>query len=81
MKTIQAYGGKAQPMVSIEFHPENGRSPHVVVWKMGGRVLWFASRTREDAEAKVKEINSEAINPDGIVEMTESDFLATGGAA
>lgn len=35
----------------IEHHPENGHSPWVVV----SDHLWFAYRTREDAEEKLKD--------------------------
>lgn len=59
-------------MVSIEFHPENGRSPHVVVWKTGGHVFWFARRTRQEAESKASEITSEVGRPDGIVDTTDA---------
>lgn len=37
--------------VGLEFHPENGSAPHVIVTHLadGGR-LWIAKRSREDAE-------------------------------
>lgn len=37
--------------VGLEFHPENGSVPHVIVTQLadGGR-LWIAKRSRQEAE-------------------------------
>lgn len=43
--------------VGIEFHPENGAAPHVVITTMaeGGR-LWFAKRSLSEAEEMLPEL-------------------------
>lgn len=37
-------------MAHIEYHPENGRSPHVIVFDKTKGGLWLAYASREEAE-------------------------------
>lgn len=54
----------------IEFHPENGTSPHVVVVPtLDGGAMWFAYRTRERAEEKLPMIAREYDRTDGMIEI------------
>lgn len=63
-------------MPHIEFHPENGQLPHVVVVEnlLWGSCLWFAYQTSEQAHEKLASIESEMRRPDGIVEYTNADI-------
>jgi hypothetical protein len=37
--------------VGLEFHPENGNAPHVIVTHLASGVcLWIAKRSRQEAE-------------------------------
>jgi hypothetical protein len=42
----------------IEYHPENGHSPYVVVTRVKESELWRAFRTREEAERELPKIES-----------------------
>jgi hypothetical protein len=39
--------------VGVEYHPENGIAPWVVVLRVDGREMWFACRSKELAEQKL----------------------------
>lgn len=39
----------------VEFHPENGDAPWVVVFRMDGRELWFAHQNEESARTKISD--------------------------
>ena len=36
----------------LEYHPENGHSPFVVIVESGDAKLWFAYQTKQIAETK-----------------------------
>lgn len=57
----------------IEFHPENGDFPHVVVVPLrGGGKMWFAYPTDECALRKLPLIESEFARLDGMIETTDA---------
>lgn len=70
------YGGKAGLMAHIEFHPENGQCPHVVIAEnlIWGSKLWFAYRTEKQAQDKLASIEGEIRRRDGIVEFTDAEI-------
>lgn len=63
-------------MAHIEYHPENGSSPHVVIADnlLHGSRLWFAYRTEDEAKAKHASIESEMLRLDGIIEYTKTNI-------
>lgn len=53
----------------VEFHPENGRAPYVVVIKRGEMRLWMAYETEEKALERRPILESEWNRLDGMVEL------------
>lgn len=61
-------------MASIEYHPENGAWPWVIVAdvRSGERKLWFACKSKEHALAKLPNIESELLRLDGLIEIDDT---------
>lgn len=59
----------------VEYLPESGRFPHVVVVPREGGEVWFSFATRAEAEEKLPLIVTEMDRPDGLIHINPAQVL------